>query len=162
MRDSSSGLKSLADLLVFTGLWLSKMSLLATPPAKPDRPEESVEEYPYSTATISANPSVSAEATVAVTISPLRQGVTTCDNKGDNSYEPTFVFVGRPVTAIETRSGYKTRCIVAFGRPGHGSEQLVLVAESSLANDAVSLRRERRERARKRLGICVADVVLVR
>lgn len=50
---------------------------------------------------------------------------------------------------------------VAFGRPGPGSEQLVLVVEARSSDDGAKLRRRLRSRIRERLGLSVADVVIV-
>ncbi len=56
---------------------------------------------------------------------------------------------------------FRAGSVVAFGRPGNGSEQLVLVAETHREHDAKTLQRQVRSSVRQRLGLSVADVVIV-
>jgi fatty-acyl-CoA synthase len=62
---------------------------------------------------------------------------------------------------VQDLEGVRRGNAVAFGRPGAGSEQLVLVVEAKSLADAAGLRRRLRARIRERLGLSVADVVLV-
>lgn len=62
---------------------------------------------------------------------------------------------------VQTLAGIRRSGIVAFGRPGAGSEQLVLIVESHSAIAKNALQRNLRETIRKRLGLSVADVVVV-
>ena len=63
--------------------------------------------------------------------------------------------------SVQHIEGVKQGSVVAFARPGRGSEQLVLVAESRSGNDRHSLRRNLRASVRQRLGLSVADIVIV-
>ncbi|MCU7921049.1 MAG: AMP-binding protein [Candidatus Thiodiazotropha sp. (ex Dulcina madagascariensis)] len=62
---------------------------------------------------------------------------------------------------VQDIDGVKRGNAVAFGRPGAGSEQLVLVVETKSSDDAAGLRRRLRARIRERLGLNVAEVVVV-
>lgn len=62
---------------------------------------------------------------------------------------------------VQALEGIRRGGVVAFGRPGDGSEQLVLVAESRSASDPIALRRNLRTTVRQKLGLAVADVVMV-
>jgi fatty-acyl-CoA synthase len=63
--------------------------------------------------------------------------------------------------SVQKLDGIKRSGIVAFGRPGSGSEQLVLIAESRSAIVKDALQRNLRATIRKRMGLSVADVVIV-
>lgn len=62
---------------------------------------------------------------------------------------------------VQDLDGVKRGKAVAFGRPGGGSEQLVLVVEAKSSEDAAALRRRLRARIRERLGLNVAEVMIV-
>jgi fatty-acyl-CoA synthase len=62
---------------------------------------------------------------------------------------------------IRDLAGVRSRNAIAFGRPGAGSEQLVLVVEAKPPVNAAELRRRLRAHARERLGISVADIAIV-
>lgn len=62
---------------------------------------------------------------------------------------------------VRSLNEVKAGSTVAFGRPGAGSEQLVLVVESRPSDDAAGLRRRVRTRVREHMGLSVADVVVV-
>ncbi len=62
---------------------------------------------------------------------------------------------------VQDIDGVRRGSAVAFGRPGAGSEQLVLVVEAKPSDDAVGLRRRLRAHVRERLGLNVAEVVIV-
>lgn len=62
---------------------------------------------------------------------------------------------------VQSLDGMRRGCVVAFGRPGGGSEQLVLVVESRSASDKRTIEKTLRMKIRQRLGLAVADVVIV-
>lgn len=62
---------------------------------------------------------------------------------------------------VQALEGIRRGGVVAFGRPGDGSEQLVLVAESRSASDLNALRHDLRATIRQKLGLAVADVAMV-
>ncbi|MGD8909169.1 MAG: fatty acyl-AMP ligase [Chromatiales bacterium] len=62
---------------------------------------------------------------------------------------------------VQDLDGVRKGNAVAFGRPGAGSEQLVLVVEAKSSDDAAGLRRRLRACIRERLGLNVAEVVIV-
>ena len=79
----------------------------------------------------------------------------------------TIVLHGRNVFAHDIEEcaqeldGIKRGSVVAFGRPGSGSEQLVLVVETRRVKDANKLQHRLRSCVRKRLGLSIADILLV-
>ncbi len=59
-------------------------------------------------------------------------------------------------------SGIRRGGVVAFGRPGQGSEQLVLVAESRSDKSVRTMQQLLRAAVRQQLGLGVADVLIVK
>lgn len=62
---------------------------------------------------------------------------------------------------IQDLEGVRCGNAIAFGRPGAGSEQLVLVVEAKPSVDTAGLRRRLRAHVRESLGLNVAEVVIV-
>ncbi|MEJ2608966.1 MAG: fatty acyl-AMP ligase [Candidatus Thiodiazotropha sp.] len=62
---------------------------------------------------------------------------------------------------VQDLDGVRRGHVVAFGRPGGASEQLVLVIEAKPSDDLPGLQRRLRVRIRERLGLSVAEVIIV-
>ena len=62
---------------------------------------------------------------------------------------------------VQALKGIRLGGVIAIGRPGEGSEQLVLIVESRSAGDLDALRHDLRATIRQKLGLAVADVVMV-
>lgn len=63
---------------------------------------------------------------------------------------------------VQNIDGIRRGGVVAFGRSGAGSEQLVLVAENRSVVDGKRLQQQLRTAVRHQLGLGVADVVIVK